>query len=352
MNRNISIAAAIAAVLGTGTAFAQATNPPNLTQAAGAPVKLYISGSSAAQAAVTAAAEVSLCGGILNSLAITGSPNANFLAFSCAPASGTAGADGNTYYTVYYRTEGGSVTGALPIVNNVQLNELDLTNANITCSTSTASANLGQSVCTATVSGTSAANGIDDSFSGAITKVFTNLGIMDVEPSALVGNNYPTAYLASAWGPNAESTLGSTVGTQLFDQVFGIYVNEKSGTASTIFTENPLNLSTETVANILNHKIRNWNLVTDVSGQLVANASLPITIVNREQGSGSRTTIDLLVMGDTCDAGSSAISDPSGVDYFATGDVLNAKRWAGTRTPSSIKRFTFGSPATTECGDG
>jgi hypothetical protein len=283
-------------------------------------VTLNIAGSSAAQKAIIGSLQAELCGGASNALTFSSTNNKNFLAVSCTPASGTAGADGATYYTVYYRAEGGSVVGALPIVNNVNVNFLDLNSisASSTCASS------GTTACTPTIAGSSSANGIDDSFQGALAKGPVQLGILDVEPAALVGNNYPTPYSTSVWGaanPSGLTTLSSSA-AGLFGEVYGIFVN--TGT-NAIFSP-PLSLSTQTVEQLLTKSITNWSLVTDVNGNVVTSSSQAVTIVNREAGSGSRTATDLLIAGDVCQSqGKHLVETKStNVDYFATGDVLNA----------------------------
>jgi hypothetical protein len=315
MNRNAKIAAAIAAILGTvaGTdsALAQVSNPPSLANATNAGVKLYVAGSSAAKNAVLGALQADICGGASNALTFTSTSNGNFFAVSCAPASGKAGADGNTYYTIYYRDEGGSVVGALPIVNNVSINQLDLTQIT-SCVSST--------VCNPTVTGGSTTNGTDDSFTGPLTKQPVQLGILDVEPSALAtANNYPVGYSTTVWGPNNPAGLVSLNGSAaaLFDEVYGIYVNTSGGA----FTA-PLSLSKQTVEQILVKNVTNWSLVTDTTGNPVTSSSVAITVVNREPGSGSRAATDLLIAGDTCQTQGKHLLGTTG--YFSTGDVLAA----------------------------
>jgi ABC-type phosphate transport system substrate-binding protein len=101
--------------------------------------------------------------------------------------------------------------------------------------------------------------------------------------------------------------------------VYGIFVNGAN-------LESGMNLSTETLTAILTKKITNWTKVTDTAGRQVATVSTPIVVVNREQGSGSRTATDLLIVGDTCQTlQSTGIKEPTTItDYFSTGDVLNA----------------------------
>jgi hypothetical protein len=319
MNRNSTIAAAVATILGTvaasGAAFAL-SNPPTPAQAAAAGVTLYIAGSSAAKNAVLGALEGDLCGGASNALVYSSVSDKNFFAVSCAPASGVAGSDGSQYFTVYYRDEGGSVSGVLPLANNVPINQLNLSATSfITC----ANAN----TCSPTVLGATEVNGTDDSFGGAVSKQYVQLGISDVEPAALVVNNYPTAYSTSAWGPVNQAGVAGVAATPAFGEVYGIFVNTGSSSA---FTESPLALSQQMVQQIFAKTITDWSNVTDVSGNPVTNGSVPVTIVNREKGSGSRAATDLLIMGDTCQTVGGQLKETKGTntDYFSTGDVLAA----------------------------
>jgi hypothetical protein len=318
MNFNVKLAAAVAAVLGTGAAFAQ-SGVPTLAQIEAVPATnvVYITGSSAAKNAVLADIEANICGGAGNYYNFTSAPNGNFFAISCTPVAAVNASNAGVY-NIFYRDEGGSVTGYLPIVNAVTVNQLVLSAANLTAAGCGAAP-----PCALTVNGVSTGNGVDDSFSGSVGKVNTDFGIGDVEPAALTGNNYPSAYSTTVWGPTNPSGLLSLAGTDLFAETYALFVNELTAPANTTFTESPLLLSVQTVQNILTHKIKNWSLVTDVNGAAVVNGPLAITIVNREKGSGSRAATDLLIAGD-CD-GHGVLFDAAGAtDYFATSDVLNA----------------------------
>ena len=58
------------------------------------------------------------------------------------------------------------------------------------------------------------------------------------------------------------------------------------------------------------------------SGNAVA-GSQAITIVNREQGSGSRASVDMFFTGDGCQSGSTPIKEVNPTsDFFSTGNVL------------------------------
>ena len=310
MVRNLKIAAAVAAVLSAGSAMAG----PTPASAAAPDVGLYVAGSSAAKNAILGALEANFCGGNYSLFSSTG--NTNFFAVSCTPTlSNVPGANGSNVFTIWYRDEGGSVTGALPLVTGKSINQLSLAGAG------GAAPNY-----TVAVSGASATNGIDDSFGGGVFKAPVQLGITDVEPGVLTGNNYPSAYLSSVYGHATSTQLTNLTATAVFQQVFGVFVN----TNSSVFTsaeKGSLPISKEAVGNILNGTSTDWSAVPDVNGNAVASSGLGVTIVNREQGSGSRTATDLFFTNDTCSKlPQSPILESTGgtMDYFSTGNVLAA----------------------------
>jgi len=189
---------------------------------------------------------------------------------SCTPAANKATNSG--VYNVFIRYEGGSVSGYLPIVNGVGVNEISGPALQNT---------------TPAINGTSAANGTDDSFTGPLIKVIPDLGIGDVEPKALIGNNYPTAYATSAWGPQNGPGMFALPSSPLVDEVYALFVNQSAGFTNGLA---PLNLSTQTVANILNHKVTNWSQVTDITGTPVSSGEA-ITIVNRDSSGHTEAII-------------------------------------------------------------
>jgi hypothetical protein len=331
MISNTKVAVAIAAVLAAGSAGATQPTP---AQAAAPTVGLFVAGSSAAKNAVLGALESGICGGSYSLFSSTG--NTNFFAVSCTPAASTGlpAANGSNVFTIWYRDEGGSVVGALPLVSGAQINQLNLSSA-------TGSAG-SYSVA---VTGTSGTNGIDDSFGGGVSKQPVQFGITDVEPAALISDNYPKAYSSSVYGKASPSQLANLSATTLFDQVFGIFVNtnssafsaaEKAGQGTASGT---LNLPKETITNILQGGITNWTGAPDTNGNAVASASLPISIVNREQGSGSRAATSIFFTEDECNKTATSIAESTGGtgDYFSTGNVLaQANTIPGSITYASI----------------
>jgi len=327
MNRNITIAAAVAAVLSGGAAYAAA---PTLAEITAVPAAntINIMGSSAIKNALLASIQNNFCGGAGNFTNITSSGNnSNFLGVSCTPAANQATNAG--VYNVFVRYEGGSVSGYLPIVNAASIVG--------TCCKEISGSSL--TTLTPSINGESTTNGTDDSFQitgGSFAEVVPDMGIGDVEAAALIGNNYPTAYSSAVWGPTNDAGLFGLGTKGLVDEVYALFVNENS----TLFTENPLNLNLQMVNNILQHKVTNWSQVLDANGNAVTSGTLAITIVNREPGSGSRTATDILLVGDGCGSASSpaAIFNKSGAaQYFSTGDVLSAANTvAGAITYATI----------------
>jgi hypothetical protein len=195
------------------------------------------------------------------------------------------------------------------------------------------------------VGGSSATNGIDDSFTGGVSKQPVQMGITDVEPTALVVNNYPSAYKTSVYGHATASQLSGLTATTIFDQVFGIFVNttsagfttaEKAGQGTTTAS---LSLPQEAITNILQGNSTDWSHVPDTTGAAVTGTtSTPITIINREQGSGSRTSTDIFFTGDHCAAATPIAESTAGTaDFFSTGNVLAAANTvAGSITYASI----------------
>jgi hypothetical protein len=336
MNRNVKVSAAVAAALASGASLAAG---PTLTTITGTPRTntVYVMGSSAIKNALTNSILSNFCGGSANATVVTSNGNnTNFLGIACTPVAGQATNTGN--YNVWVRYEGGSVSGYLPIVNQTVANAgtggtgfpiKEISGAGLTATT-------------VTINGESTNNGIDDSFQfaagGSFTSVIPDLGIGDVEPSALsLTNNYPSDYCTAIFGPGAAPALFNQAATgTIVDEVYALYVNENS----TLFTENPLNLNLETIQNILTRKVSDWSQVFDVAEKPVTTGSLAITIVNREYGSGSKAATDILLAGDACSSAnvtSTLFTKSTTQRYFSTGDVLKAANTlAGAITYATI----------------
>jgi hypothetical protein len=321
MSKLISVSAAVASVLASVAASATQPTP---AQAANPAVGLYVAGASAPRPAILNALEnsASFCGGSYSLFSSTG--DTNFYAVSCTPAASTGlpSANGSNVFTIWYRDEGGSVVGALPLVSGSQVNQLSLSGATGSAGSYTVA-----------VGGASATNGIDDSFTGGVFKAPVQMGVVDQEPAVYTGNNYPSAYKTSVYGKATAAQLASLTQTPTFDLVYGVLVNtnssafsaaEKTGQGTTAAS---LSLGRQTIGAILQGNQTNWNDVPDSSGNAVTSASLPITILNREQGAGVRVASDIYFTGDHCVSPlQTPIQESTGgtADYFSMSNVLAA----------------------------
>jgi hypothetical protein len=312
------IAAAVTVALGAA-GFADAA-VPSLSQAAAAPVQLVIAGSSAAESSVASAVETTVCGGVANTLVVQSKGGSgNFFAFSCNTAATISGITTGTLVTVYYRTEGGSVVGALPIVQNkkiLRLNLADTTN----CATT------GAATAACTVNGVTATAGTTDSWTGGLTQDFVQLGVTDVEPAQLTNADFPTNYSSSVFGTATAAQLKALPTSRIFDQVFGLAVNTTGGglpANSSTAGISGIHLSKEAAANILNGSYSDWSAVPDATtGNAVASSSVGVTRIDREPGSGTRTATNIFFLGYQCGTTNSIQSLPGEQLNFSTADEL------------------------------
>jgi hypothetical protein len=164
------------------------------------------------------------------------------------------------------------------------------------------------------------------------------MGVTDVEPTAftVAAGNYPTAYSTAVFGPTVNN-FGVLTTTPLFQQVFGIAVNTSGINGGA--TGQAINLSKETVTNILAGNYTDWSAVPSASGGQVSNVSAPITVINREAGSGTRTGASIYFLGQECTTLPLTLADnlatsvsPNTVDFYATSDELKA----ASTVPGSI----------------
>jgi hypothetical protein len=316
MNRNnLLIAAAVSAALGGAATAAHADSCSAPTYA------LYVAGSSAAKASF----QTALANDLFSSETSYSSTNGDFEAF-CGPAkSGNgAGLTAGSTAIVFYRAEGGSVVGALPIITGKPMHFLDLTGT-------------GCNVTSPTVNGSSATVGTTDGWSGCVTTHGVEMGVTDLEPSVFLASagNYPTAYSTAVFGHATPAQLAALTANPLFQQVFAIAVNTSGINGGG--TGQALNLSKETIANIWSQSYTDWSAVPTASGGQVSSVSAPITLVNREAGSGTRTGASIYFAGHECTTFPSVFQDPGPNDYYATSDDLKAAGTvAGSITYASI----------------
>ena len=320
MGNNAKIAYAVALALG-GVAAAQAQ--PTVAQCKSPNNVLYVAGSSAAQGGFGNALVTDAFGG--SALTFSAS-NGNFKAYCGISANASVAPTGNVV-VVHYRAEGGSVVGALPIVSGKGIKFLDLTNSAVT-STSV------------TTTGTSGTVGTTDGWGGPLTQHTVEVGVTDVEPGQFVGKNYPSNYSVGVFGSASPAQLAGVTKTVLFDQVFGLFVNTSGFNGGG--TGQAVTLGKSAVANILNGLYTDWSQVPNSTNpaapSVVSSTAAPISLINREAGSGTRTGASVYFLDYNCSQTSSAIGEDSSFgDGYQTADVLTtAETVPGAITYASI----------------
>jgi ABC-type phosphate transport system substrate-binding protein len=335
---NAKIATSIAFALGGGISEAYAQTPPTPTQCSAAYNYLYVAGSSAAQPAFAAALANDLFDANgETTISATGQYTnifpGNFKVYcGFAKAGNGAGAPTGSVVTFYYRAEGGSIMGALPIASGRSIMQLDL---------STAACQVSSPV----VNGTSATVGTIDGWTGCVTKHAVEMGITDIDPPQFTttSGNYPTAYSATVFGSANLETFVFTGQSPVFDQVFGLYVNTQTINGASA-PGAILNLSREAGAAIFSGSYTDWSEVANAAGGAVSSVPAPITVVSREAGSGTRTGVSMYFLGQNCSTQPLAYVDnfPS-LEGYTTDEVLTyASTIPGAITYASIDNTKAG----------
>jgi hypothetical protein len=330
---NMKIATAVALALGGGITAAQAQTPATPTQCAAAFNFLYVAGSSAAQPAFASALANDLFDSNGETTISAGGGNGNFKAYcGFAKAGNGASVPTGSVVTLYYRAEGGSVTGALPIASGKTINQLNLQTA--ACQ-----------VAAPTVNGTSATVGTVDGWTGCVTEHAVEMGVTDVDPPQFTksSGNYPTAYSTTVFGSANLQSFTFTGQSRLFDQVFGLYVNTQTINGATT-TGATVNLSREAGAAIFAGNYTDWSEIASASGGAVSSVAAPITVISREAGSGTRTGASIYFLGSNCaKAALTYVDNFPTYDGYATGDVLTyASTTPGAVTYASIDNSKTG----------
>jgi hypothetical protein len=126
--------------------------------------------------------------------------------------------------------------------------------------------------------------------------------------------------VGAAFGTATPAQLKSLPATHVFDQTFGLVVNVKGQSFTSV------NLTRESAANIVLGNYSDWHNVPDaITGNPISSVSSSITRINREPGSGTRASANVFLLGYHC---SSAVSmpnpQPGEVLNFSTLDEMNA----------------------------
>lgn len=370
---NMKIAAAVSGVLAAcaaPSAFASYVGEPAAqTTAAAAPAAnfFWLAGSSAAVSGFGTSVGADLCNttaspvvtfqtipGKVPAAQNAGTPvpavgTPDFRMFSCT-ANTTLGTLAGQTINVAYRADGGSVVGAYAPLRNVPVNELDITTAWCTADASTANTydcatalntTLAVPAGALAITGTTTANGPHDTYGGALVPHTLFYGISDLEPGAFGnpqlapktpwaggGNNdplvaglgapYPYTFLGADASPG---TLQAMPHTLLFQQTFGFV-------ASTNL--NITDISSADVSAILSGTITDWAKIPRTAADPgfpgpVTAGKTKIVVCQRDLGSGTRTSADVIFTGDGCNTVGAALKNVdanANSDNFSTPDEL------------------------------
>lgn len=273
--RNFKLFAAVAAVCAGGSAYAL---PPTATY----DISLVVAGASA-QRDTFRQEMTSICNtATLNNYQASGTPAADFRAYSCTlNTTGLPASIAGRNVIVYYRSEGGSVYGVGSLAMNRQVKRLVV---NGTCTTATQPA-FGN----CTVGNYNLAT---DTGTGNIVDSLVDLGVSDVEPRRFVGENWPTQSVFGVAAPTAAqfATINSQTATAT---VFGILAN-----SSVPFDD----LSRQDISSIFTGQYGDWQQVGP-KGNGSAVSSQPIAICRREQGSGTQVGASIYFNAQGCGSG-------------------------------------------------
>jgi hypothetical protein len=274
--KHTTIAAAVAAVLGTSSAFALPTN-------ATIDITILQTGSSAVQPAIQQVWTDFCVAGTLTTY--VSSDGASFFDYSCTLKSVSpipASAQGkNMLYEE--TTAGGSVQG----VNPVALSQGHLYNGLAGC----ASAASGTVTCTT---------------NGDSTAI-PDVGISDVEPKMFVAPNLATGQAALTSGQ-----LGNLHVDGLFQQVFQVAVGASAHSAGVT------NITSSQVASVIGGLITDWHTID----QSVA-AGTKIAVCLRTPGSGTQAGANALFLANPCSpAGAIGVGTTPNITFNSSTGIL------------------------------
>jgi ABC-type phosphate transport system substrate-binding protein len=256
--RNFKIAAGVAAILGASSAFGLA--PGTATQ-----LNLTIAGSSAFRDAF----------------------NPDFRAYSCqlTSAAPVPSTDFGKTVTVWYRSEDGSIMGVGPLVKNINLGRLDISLAN--CGGVVRPAG---STYTCPVVGYNATTDIATS---GLTYTKVQLGVSDVEPAALTGENWGSQFTFLGSDPGAPFVKSNIGSKSVIGQVFSIVLSNAGPTAGVT------NLRRQDITAIFSGAYSDWSQVPNAAGTGTLPAGA-ITVCRRDTGSGTQTSASIYFNGYGC----------------------------------------------------
>ena len=357
---NFKITAAVAAALAcSAPAFAL-----DLTNTINSTVQLTASGASASRDAFLVMMANTVCqAGTFDMYRASPTVGQDFRAYSCRIVNDATafGAAANQTATVFYRSEGGSAFGAVPVATGVQVLRLNVdTSCTATATLSVPGVPVAVAVhdCALPALDYQLATDTSASADQNLVKRSVDLSVSDLEPKFFAGANYPSSGVFAGVPAGSRQGLLNALNPAAqvgFGQVFGVLVNNvatgAAGNGSAAATASPFNgqtnpvLSREAITGIFNGTYRNWNQVPTVTGGRVSASSLTIRVCRREPGSGTQVSANQYFLGttqcapptplgsfvtdngdadDITNGATAYIADTNGVIERGTGGDLNA----------------------------
>jgi hypothetical protein len=187
---------------------------------------------------------------------------------------------------VYYRAQGGSVYGVVPVAEAQSI------------------AFLNPATCSASAVKTNSLTGIPVYSCTGTTNAVTDAGISDVDPAT---NNAPinSASVAGVltFPALTAAQLANLNSTSVLAQVFGIPVNGTSTQGSLHPATAPmLNLTSAQAAGLMGGTVTDWNMI-DAS---IPAGTTSIVICRRQPGSGTQASINAFLFGAPCSSGAAS----------------------------------------------
>lgn len=315
---NLKISAAVAAVIACSAvpAFASdLTTTTNVQNGTTAGVVLNVSGASAQRDAFVSFMARTVCqSGTFDLYRASPSAGADFRAYSCRVVNdaGVYGGAANQLAVVFYRSEGGSAWGPVPMSRRnatapfyTAANDIAVTRLNVDNScTTTSSASVGTVVYTVHECPVPANDYqlATDTFTDAnLALSVVDLGVADEEPKMYSGVNFPTVSTRLTQIPagSRDSFMNAinSIAQVGFGQTFGIIVNNTSGPFSGTTGTPKRTIGKNVLAGIFNGTYKNWNQIVSSDGTLVSSTSVPIKVCRREPGSGTQVAAHQYFLG-------------------------------------------------------